>query len=133
MNTDIVPYTMSSSPANTPKLKRSREYSLDPLEFSSDSEETKFSPEQKRDATPPHKPPYPLIRQDAKVGDALFEGLTKQKPLPKKTICGRKLLSGKDKGKKCQKSIHPRTYGMCEYHWKRWKQQNPNLKSPGRY
>ena len=92
--------------------KRAREYSLDPEEFSDDIEKPQ------------------LVRQDAKVGDDLLQALG-QVPGPKGKVCGRKMLGGKNVGKKCQNPV--KKYGMCARHWAKWKKENPRLKYPGHY
>ena len=115
--------------------KRLREYGLDPHEFDSDSD-SKQVPEVSKTETKP----YPLVRQDAMVGDALIGALTRVRdgeltpfhPPKKQTkLCKRKLKNGKGKNKPCQKTAT--FYGMCSYHRNVWKKKNPWLSYPGQY
>ena len=45
--------------------------------------------------------------------------------------CIRSLKTGLNKGKKC--NAKSRRYGLCDYHWGKWRKANPWLNHPGYY
>jgi hypothetical protein len=74
------------------------------------------------------------VAKQKKMGTKLPEEIKETKEIKTETVgkkCGRVLKAGPKVGDKCSRGIEK--YGMCKYHFQKWKKAHPFMKSPGTY